>query len=279
MSDVVILSLVEGDTCGTRVPVLQCADTLTSLGARPSAVVARSDAEIDEQLARLSEIRLIVAAESNSQLRHVVRRLVRRHAPPPSKRPADLPANRTIPDLPTIGVLPLAGLAFDFPREPDVVAKAALGDAVQRLDLLRHDGGSVTLDGALLGAATDDGAPLAWRGRVAVDDVVLSDGEEPIIAVSVANAGGTAQLDGLPLVIAPDATDGLIDVAVAVPLLHKPFLGKARLRYEVRRARGRAVAVTPREAELPILDDGVPGVITRKRSWWIEPAAWSVYTS
>jgi hypothetical protein len=47
----------------------------------------------------------------------------------------------------------------------------------------------------------------------------------------------------------------------------------------VRRARGRAVAVTPQETEVPFLDDGVGGTLTRKRSWWIEPGAWAVYES
>jgi hypothetical protein len=46
---------------------------------------------------------------------------------------------------------------------------------------------------------------------------------------------------------------------------------------EVRRARGRAVSVLPRDGELQFLDDGVAGVLTRKRSWWIEPGAWAVY--
>ncbi len=249
------------------------------MGAKAYPMVADSDAMIDDALARLQDVRLVIAAETTGQLRHVVRRLVRRYAPPPSRRPADFPINRTIPDLPAIGVLPLAPLAFDLPSDPEVVAKAVLGSAITRLDLLRHDGGSVTIDGVLLGAAGEDGAPLAWRGRIDVDDAILSDGTEPIVAVSIANAGGTAELDGLPLVIAPDPTDGLIDVAIAVPVSHRPFLGKPRLRYEVRRARGRAVSVTPRDPDLPFLDDGVAGVLTRKRSWWIEPSAWSVYTS
>ena len=46
----------------------------------------------------------------------------------------------------------------------------------------------------------------------------------------------------------------------------------------MRRARGRAVAVTPRDDELPFLDDGVAGTLTRKRSWWMEPALGGVRT-
>jgi hypothetical protein len=50
-----------------------------------------------------------------------------------------------------------------------------------------------------------------------------------------------------------------------------------RVRLEVRRARGRAVSVLPRDGELPFLDDGVAGSMNRKRSWWTEPGAWAVY--
>lgn len=300
MYDAVILSLVEGGAC-QRVPVLRCVDALVTLGARVEAVSATSDAEIDQVLARLDgparpdgltwpdedcKARLVIAVESDGQLRHVIRRMVRRYAPAPSRRPHELPAHRTLPDLPPVAVLPLDGESttdlaaqLGLPREPADVAAAVLGTGRRRLDLLRHDGGSVTLDGVLIGAATDSGVPIPWRGRVEVDDAILTDGRDPIVALCIANAGGVTRLDGLPLVTSADPGDGLIDVAIAVPLTHKPFLGRQRLRYEVRRARGRAVAVTPHELDLPFLDDKVAGALTRKRSWWIEPSAWSVYTS
>lgn len=288
MLDVVILSLVEGGSCGRRVPALHTADVLTSLGARPETVAAGSDAEIDEVLSRFDDpdvgtkYRLIIASESDGQLRHVIRRMVRRLAPAPSKRPAGLPADRTLPDLPPLGILPLApgGLSarLGLPSTPSDVANAVIGGKTRKLDLLRHDGGSVTLDGVLLGAAGEAGSPLPFRGRVEVDDAVLSDGGDPIVAMCVANADGATTVDGLPLVTTADPGDGVIDVAIAVPITHKPFLGKPRLRFEVRRARGRAVSVTPHGDELPFLDDGVTGTLTHKRSWWIESNAWSVYT-
>lgn len=288
MYDVVILSLVEDGSCGRRVPALQAADVLTSLGARPETVAAGSDAEIDEVLSRFGDpdvgtkYRLIIASETDGQLRHIIRRLVRRMAPPPSKRPASLPADRTIPDLPAMGILPLApgGLAerLGLPTSPADVANAIVGGRTRKLDLLRHDGGSVTLDGVLLGAASEAGVPIPFRGRIEVDDSVLSDGSDPIVAACVANADGTTTVDGLPLVTKADPGDGVIDVAIAVPVTHKPFLGKPRLRFEVRRASGRAVSVTPHGEDLPFVDDGVTGALTRKRSWWIESKAWSVYT-
>jgi hypothetical protein len=290
-----------------RVPVLACADALTARGARVEMVTARSDAEIDAVLARLdgpprpdgltwpdeeTKTRLVVAVASDAQLRAVLRRLVRRYAPPPSRRPADLPTNRTVPDLPPVGVLPLdptrpgtparatpADLPgqLGLPRDPAEVAAAVLDGRVRRLDLLRNDGGSVTLDGALLGGADETGTALPWRGRVEVDDTVLSAGDDPLLACAVGNAGGYAEVGGVPMLANADPADGMIEVAVAVPVVTRSWLRGDRARVEVRRARGRAVAVTPRDGEVPYLDDGVAAGLGRKRSWWIEPGAWAVY--
>lgn len=310
MYDVVLLSLEpagEETACGAaraagspRVPVRACADALAAAGARVQHVAARSDAQIDAVLARLDgparedaltwpdpdgKTRLVVAAATNGQLRAVVRRMVRRYAPPPSRRPSDLPDNRTIPDLPPIGVLPLDPARgpdqrdlvahLGLPRDPAAVAAAVLGGRVRRLDLLRNDGGSVTLDGVLLGGA-DGRRPVPWRGRVEVDDMVLSAGDDPVLACAIGNAGGYAVLDGLPLLSRVDPTDGVVDVAVAVPVVARSFL-RSRVRVEVRRASGRAVAVLPRDADLPYVDDGVAGDLGRKRSWWTEPGAWAAF--
>ncbi|WBB55911.1 hypothetical protein [Verrucosispora sp. WMMD573] len=294
------------ERCETpRVPVLACADALTARGARVETVTARSDAEIDEVLVRLdgpprpdgltwpdadAKTRLVVAVAGDAQLRAVLRRMVRRYAPPPSRRPTELADNRTVPDLPPVGVLPLdparstahrdLAAQLGLARDPAAVAAAVLDGTPRRLDLLRHDGGSVTLDGALLGAAGEDGAPLSWRGRVEVDDTVLSNGDEPLLACAVGNAGGYARLDDVALLAGPDPTDGLVEVAVAVPVVTRSRWGRRRVRLEVRRARGRAASVLPRdEAALPYLDDGVAGQLTRKRSWWTEPGAWAVWTA
>jgi len=315
MYDVVILSLAEGagDSCGggcggcgsscasPRVPVLQCAEALTAQGARVETVLAGSDAEIDAALARFdgeprpdgltwpdpdSKTRLIIATALDGQLRAVLRRLVRRYAPPPSRRPADLAADRTVPDLPAVALLPLdvanttdLAAQLGLPRTPAAVASAVLAGQVRRLDLLRNDGGSVTLDGALLGGSDDDGRAVPWRGRVEVDDAVLSDGEDPILACAIGNGGGYAEFDGLRLLADGDPTDGRVEVAVAVPKVVKQRFRGTKVQVEVRRARGRAVSVLPRDGEVQFLDDGVGGSTSRKRSWWTEPGAWAVYAS
>lgn len=283
MYDVVVLALADApDGCQVRVPVRACADALAGAGARVETVTATSDQEIDQALARQAGgARLVVAPADDPQLRAVLRRMVRAAAPAPSQRPPDLPENRTVPDLPPVAVLPLdpgTGLParLGLPADPAAVAAAVLGDRVRRLDLLRQDGTSaVTLDGALLGGTGPDGRADPWQGRVEVDDAVLTSGDEPLLAGVVANAGGYARPDGLPLATAPDPADGLLEVAVALAIRGR---WRRQVRVEVRRARGRAVTVNPAGAGVPCLDDGVAGLLTRQRSWWIEPAAWAVYT-
>ncbi|GAA2512672.1 diacylglycerol kinase family protein [Pilimelia columellifera] len=319
MDDVVILTLGDdvgggcaggccGDDagCGTpkqRVPVLACADALTAAGARVETITASSDADIDAVIARLdgparpdgltwpgvTGPRLIVAAAADGQVRAVVRRMVRRYAPPPSRRPADLSPTRTVPDLPPIGVLPLDPAGADapndlatqlgLPRDPAAVAAAALAGRMRRVDLLRTDGGSVTLDGALIGSADGAGRSLPWHGRVEVDDAVLTDGADPVLAAAIVNGAGYATVSGVPVISAPDAADGLVDVAVAVPARARGLFGRRRPRVEIRRARGRAVSVTPSADGLPFVDDGVSGTLRRKRAWWMEAGAWAVYAS
>jgi hypothetical protein len=266
-----------------RATVLAGAAALRAGGVTVRIVTAASDAEIDATLAETGppEADLVVAAATDGHLRAVLRRMVRRYAPPPSQRPSDLPADRTVPDLPAIGVLPLVPAAappvvlrLGLPVDPAAVAAAVLGRRTRRFDLLRHDGGSVTVHGALLGGVDPAGAALAWRGRVEVDDRVLTDGEDPIVACAVTNTGQSA-VDGLCLVEAASAEDGLVHVAVAVPLAGRRR--RTEVRFEVRRARGRAVAVLPRQTVVPFVDDGVAGELSHKRSWWVERAVWAAY--
>jgi hypothetical protein len=306
VEDVVLLSLSEGGggcagcaggcaedgtaatTCTgarPRAQVLACADVLRAAGARVALRTAGSDREIDEVLAALDGParpdgvtwpgldgpRLVIASAADGQVRAVLRRMVRRYAPAPSRRPADLPPGRTVPDLPPIGILPLGRPGeFGLPGDPEQVAKAVLAGGVDRLDLLRNDGGSVTLRGTLIGGSQP------WAGRVEVDDAILTSPDEPILACAIANDNGYAEVDGLPMAVGADPADGLVNVAVAVPVTRRSRLGRRQVRVEVRRAKGRAVAVTP-SGEVTFVDDGVAGTFDRKRSWWTERAAWGVY--
>jgi hypothetical protein len=290
----VILSLGDGAGCATsacrcagdapRVPVLTCADALREQGARVDTVTACSDSELDTALkpVEAGDAILVVAAATDGEIRAVVRRLVRRYAPPPSKRPVDLAPGRTMYDLPPLAVLPMAPAVPDLvarlkvPHDPASVADAVAGGRIRRLDLLRTDSGSVTLHGALVGSVTAGAELTAWRGRVEVDDHVLTDGDEPVLACAIGNAG-SSDVDGLPLVADARPDDGLVEVAVAVPQLRRRLLRQATVSVEVRRARGRAVSVQPRDEAVPFVDDGVAGTLTRKRSWWVEREAWALY--
>ena len=277
----------DGCACASeapRVPVLACADAVTAAGGTLQLVTACEDTAIDAAVKPViaGEARLVVAAATDGEVRAVVRRMVRILAPPPSKRPDDLPAGRTVFDLPPLAVLPLApGMpalvrTLALPTEPAAVAAAVVAGAHRRYDLLRNDGGSVTLHGALVGGTDVTGQVGAWRGRVEVDDAVLTDGEEPVLACAIANAG-SSDVDGLPLVVDARPDDGRVEVAVAVPVLRRRLLRTARVEFEVRRACGRAVSVTPREGQVPYIDDGVSGTLTRKRAWWVESGAWGLY--
>ncbi len=318
MTEVVLLSLAEkstGDVCGgecgacvlksacapSSSPVELCAAALRAGGAAVEIVAASSDAEIDAVIKRFDaparpdgldwpwldpSVRLVVASATDGQLRAVVRRLVRRYAPAPSKRPADLADARTVPDLPPLAILPLdpasevdLAAQLGLPRTPSDVAAAVLAGKSRRLDLLRNDGGSVTLDGALIGGADAAGKAVPFRGRIEVDDAVLSGGDDPILTCAIGNGGGYASFDGLPLLTAVDPADGRVEVAVAVPVVTRQRFRRPRVQVEVRRARGRAVSVLPRDGDLPFIDDGVGGTMNRKRSWWTEAGAWAVYVA
>ena len=192
--DVVILTLRdsrhgtgEGCVCGRndegcaderpRVPVLECADALRDEGRSVELVTARDESEIDAATRRSTVDLAVVAAATDAELRAVVRRLVRRHAPPPSKRPAELPAE---PDhlRPAAAGRPAAlarGAGSGHPARPAARRRRCrVGRTGRRkfagYDLLRTDSGSVTLGGALLGGVADGGL-VSWRGRVEVDDV------------------------------------------------------------------------------------------------------------
>jgi hypothetical protein len=286
--EVVILSLSDSADCAAatpRVPVLACADALRGHGLSVEIVTATDDSEIDTAVK--GDHLLVVAAATDGEIRGVVRRMVRHNAPPPSKRPAEMPVGRTMFDLPPMAILPLSPavpslldvLGAGVPREPAEVAAAVAAGQSRRLDLLRTDNGSVTLHSALVGGVTATGTAGAWRGQVEVDDAILTHGDEPVIACAITLIGSST-VDSLPLVTDADPHDGLVDVAIAVPQVRRRVLRRPSVGIEVRRARGRAASVTPRlemETGVPFVDDGVTAKLNRKRSWWVERDAWALY--
>ncbi len=253
---------------GPRTQALHLVDELRRLGAEVRTVEAASPREIDPVVEQTGA-RIVLAADNDEQINAVVARMVRRLAPAPSERPDDLPVGRTVPDLPPLAVLPLGSVPgiverLGLPQRPAEVAEAAVNGTVLRTDMMRHDGGGVCVDGVRIG-----GGDRPWRGVVNLDDAVLADGTERILACAVANADGYAAADDLVLA-EPDPADGRIDVAVAVPVVTGRFRRKVRI--EVRRARGRAVAVHP-EDSATFISDGLVDELKRKRTWWVEPGA------
>lgn len=203
-----------------------------------------------------------------------------------------------------VGLVPM-GTGNDFarhlglPLDPTDAARAVLAGRPRRLDLLRSDGGGVvvnavhlgkgaetaqrstSLKGRLgklaypLGAVASVFGPRGWRLHVNVDDDVLADGEHRVVMVAVGN--GSSIGGGTALFPEADAADGALDVLVLGPggagvggTGSQPF----RL---IRRARGRAVTVTPAPGvTVGVNADGELSELSRRRSWWVEAGAWSV---
>src|SRR5690606_2930432 len=190
-----------------RVPVLACRDALRAAGAEVTTLAAGSDQEIDPSFADLDdERRLVVAAATDGEVRAVIRRMVRRYAPPPSKRPDDLPPDRTVYDLPPIGILPLDARTppdlvkrLGLPTTPERVAEAVLSCTTRWMDLFRKYSESVTQSVALIGGAAEQDMATAWYARIEVAHALLSDGTAPMMACVVTNAAGYGTVDDLPL--------------------------------------------------------------------------------
>ena len=226
----------------------------------------------------------VVATASDAQLRAVLRRMVRRYAPPPAAAPPTSPGNRTVPDLPPLGILPLTpGGATDLvaqlglPLDPAAVAAAVLAGRTRRLDLLRNDGGSVTLDGALSAPRTSPAGPCTGAAGSRSTTPSSPTATSRCWPARSATPAGTPSLDGLPLLTDADPADGRstwpwrcrwspVAAGDASDALRGPPGERPGRRGDSPRL-GRAV-----------LDDGVEATLNRKRTWWIEPQAWAVFT-
>ena len=198
-----------------------------------------------------------MAAATDAELRAVVRRMVRRYAPPPSKRPAELPPGRTVFDLPPLGVLPLT------PAVPALVRSLALptrsgrggGGGPGRPRTPARPAAHTTAARSRCTAACWAARSTAGRHRCGRAD---RDATTPCSATArrpcwpaPSATPDSSDVDGLPLLVDGDRpTTALVEVAVAVPVLRRRWLRAAEAQVEVRRARGRAMSVTPRDDEV-----------------------------
>ncbi len=242
---------------------------------------------LDAALDRLAARRLVLAGGEGS-LHALVQRLWRRG------ELAGAP----------IGLLPMGtGNDFarylDLPLEPAEAARVVLAGRPRRLDLIRSDGGggivvnavhvgkgaeeaerAGSLKGRLgrlaypLGALAAVFAPRGWQLHVNVDDEVLAGGTSRLMMVAIGNGSSIA---GAPVFPDADAGDGLLDVFVLGPGGGGAAGTGGQAFRLVRRARGRAVTVSCGPGvEVGVNADGKLGTLRGRRSWWVEPAAWSV---
>jgi diacylglycerol kinase (ATP) len=194
--------------------------------------------------------------------------------------------------------------ALDIPLDAAAAAELVRSGSARPLDLLVDDVGGIVVNAVHVGlgaeAAEHAGAlkprlgPAAypigavraglrstgWRLRVEVDGRVIADWHRRSLMVGIGNGRGIG--GGTPLLPHALPDDGKLDVVVSHAT--GPF---ARIRYgaslaggthladpDVRYARGTTVTVSGELAGVNA--DGETGEAVRRRTWTVEPGAWSL---
>ena len=194
--------------------------------------------------------------------------------------------------------------ALDLPLDPAEAARLVLTGRHQPMDLLVDDVGGIVVNAVHVGIGAEAAAsagrmkpllgllayPLGavfaglrstgWRLRVVVDGKVLADDHRRALMVGIGNGPGIGGGTRLLPHACPD--DGLLDVLVSRAT--GPF---ARARYaaalqagthlqdpEVRSARGRSVTISGEP--VGVNADGELGDEITRRTWTVEPGAWSL---
>lgn len=259
-------------------------------------VTTTTPEELDAALDRLDRRTLVVAGGDGS-LHLTVSRLYARDA---------LAGTR-------LGLVPLGtgndlARTLGLPLDPADAARLVLSASPRPLDLLLDDAGGLVLNAVHVGVGAEAAAaagrlkprlgPLAypigavaaglkttgWWLRVEVDGAVLADSHRRTLMVGIGNGRGIG--GGTQLLPHAEPDDGRLDVVVSRAC--GPF---ARVRYGAalqagrhladpasRSARGSRVTVTVREGAEPVdvNADGELGDCVRRRTWTVEPDAWSL---
>ncbi|MDP9407454.1 MAG: lipid kinase [Actinomycetota bacterium] len=256
-------------------------------------VAAAGDPEaLDRALDSCAGRRLVVAGGDGS-LHLIVQRL---HA-------------RAELDRGPLGLIPLGtgndlARALGLPLDPEDAARVVCAGSPRALDLLVDDAGGVVVNavhlglgalaaeaagrwkrrfGALaypLGALRAGTSSPTWRLRVTVDADVLADGRTPLLMVGVGNGPGIG--GGTPLLPHARPDDGQLDVvAVRARGLRERLAygvalrrGRHVERDDVHVARGRSVTVEGPRVEVNA--DGELGESVTRRTWTVQPGAWSL---
>lgn len=224
---------------------------------------------------------------------------------------AALDRSGTLTEVRAIGLVPL-GTGNDFARtmglpfDPAEAARVALRGAVQRVDLLHDDQGGIAVNvvhagiaaqatanaeevkgilgagGYAVGALRAGVDAHGWHLRVTVDDEVVTDGDQPVLMVSVAvgrSVGGGTQIaphasptNGQAQVMVCTATDAAARASFALDLRR----GRHTEREDVTVARGRTVTVEAvGEHPFGINTDGDLDGEHWSRSWTVQDNAWA----
>ena len=194
--------------------------------------------------------------------------------------------------------------ALDLPLDPAEAARLVLTGTHQPMDLLVDDVGGIVVNAVHVGVGAEAAAaagrmkpvvgvvayPLGavfaglkssgWRLRVVVDGRVLADGHRRSLMVGIGNGRGIGGGTSLLPHARPD--DGQLDVVVSYatgPLARARFgaalqAGTHLSDPDVRWARGRTVTVSG--DRVGINADGELGDDTTRRTWTVEPGAWSL---
>ena len=260
------------------------------LGAELVSCSAPED--LDTALDRLDG-RMLVIAGGDGSLHLAVGRLRAR---------GQLPATR-------LGLIPLGtgndlARALDIPLDAADAARLIRDGRARPLDLLVDDAGGTVVNAVHVGVGADAAehagrlkprlGPVAyplgavraglrsvgWRLRVEVDGRVLADSHRRTLMVGIGNGRGIG--GGTPLLPRAVPDDGLVDVVVSHAV--GPF---ARVRYgaalasgqhlhdrDVRFAQGTTVTVSGEP--FGVNADGETGQDVRRRTWTLEPGAWSL---
>ena len=248
--------------------------------------------ELDDAL-RAADGRLVVVAGGDGSLHLAVTRL--RALGLLAEVPLALVPRGTGNDL---------ARARGLPLDPADAARLVRGEPPRPLDLLVDDRGGVVVNAVHVGVGAEAAAaagrlkprlgalayPLGavaagvrttgWRLRVVVDGRVVADGHRRSLMVGVGNGRGIGGGTELVPTAVPD--DGLLDVVVSYAT--GPW---ARARYgaalaagthlqdrDVRWARGRSVTVSGEP--VGVNADGELGEEVTRRTWTVEPGAWSL---
>ncbi len=222
----------------------------------------------------------------------------------------ELYAAGTLDDVGVVGVVPLGtgndlARALELPMDPADAARVALRGRPSPMDLLVDDTGGVVVNvvhvgvaaeatlhaedvkgvmgttayavGAVRAGATTEG----WRLRVSVDGIVVADGSQPTLLVTV-GLGSTVG-GGTPIAPGASPTDGLAEVVVAAATGVADRLsfamdltrGEHTERDDVVVARGRSVTVEALDDECFAANaDGEVSEPCSMRTWTVHSAAW-----